>query len=259
MRLKVVLIEDETPSLKRLKRQLAEISADIEVVAEIQSVAEGNAQLPQLDPDVIISDIELGDGLSFDLFKEHPPKCPIIFATAYNQYAIESFRVNAIDYLLKPIGVEDLKRALERVQHRQQPDPTDRIDYDALADAISRKQQQQRKRFLIKIGTKYTTLESGDVAFAYTENKINYLVNKHGKHFPVDQSLEQLEKELDPDRFFRINRSFIIGLDAIESMHQYSKGRVRIKTNPPAEDDLIIVGTEKSPLFKRWLEGKHRE
>lgn len=259
MRLNVVLIEDETPSLNRLKRQLKEISDELTIIGEIQSVEQGHEVLPGLDPDVIISDIELGDGLSFDLFKAHPPKCPVIFATAYNQYAIESFRVNAIDYLLKPIGVEDLKRALGRVRERQQPDAADRIDYEALADAIARRQQKKQRRFLIKIGTKYSTVDSDDVAFAYTEHKINYLVNRTGKHFPVDQSLEQLERELDPDKFFRINRSFIIGLDAIESMHQYSKGRVRIKTNPPAIDDLLIVGTEKSPMFKRWLEGKHHE
>lgn len=259
MRLNAVIIEDEAPSLKRLKRQLNEISAEISVVGEIHSVAEGLEILPNLNPDVIISDIELGDGLSFDLFKEHPPKCPVIFATAYNQYAIESFRVNAVDYLLKPIGVDDLRKALQRINVRKEPEVSTQIDYDALAEAILRQQQKTRKRFLIKIGTKYNTIESADIAFAYTENKINYLVNHAGKHFPVDQSLEQLEQELDPDKFFRINRSFIIGIDAIDSMHQYSKGRVRIKTNPPAADDLIIVGTEKSPLFKRWLEGKHKE
>lgn len=254
-----VIIEDEAPSLKRLKRQLNEISTEITVMAEIQSVAEGLEILPNLNPDVIISDIELGDGLSFDLFKEHPPMCPVIFATAYNQYAIESFRVNAVDYLLKPIGVDDLRKALQRINYRKEPEVSSQIDYNALAEAILRQQQKTRKRFLIKIGTKYNTIESADIAFAYTENKINYLVNHDGKHFPVDQSLEQLEQELDPDKFFRINRSFIIGIDAIDSMHQYSKGRVRIKTNPPAADDLIIVGTEKSPLFKRWLEGKHKE
>lgn len=256
MRLNAVLIEDETPSLKRLKRQLAEISADINVVAEIQSVSDGNAQLPSVEPDVIISDIELGDGLSFDIFKKHPPKCPVIFVTAYNQYAIESFRVNAIDYLLKPIGVDDLRKALERVKTRAAPESSPKIDYDELAEAITRREQKKRKRFLIKIGTKYNTLESNDIAFAYTENKINYLVSKAGKHYPVDQSLEQLENELDPDQFFRINRSFIIGIEAIDSMHQYSKGRVRIKTKPEAPEDLLIVGTDKSPVFKRWLEGK---
>ncbi len=256
MRLNAVIIEDEMPSLKRLKRQLNEISPEITVIAEIQSVAEGMEVFPDLNPDVIISDIELGDGLSFDLFKQHAPKCPVIFATAYNQYAIESFRVNAVDYLLKPIGVEDLRKALQRINVRQVPDVPAQIDYDTLAEAILRQQQKTRKRFLIKIGTKYNTIESGDIAFAYTEYKINYLVNHAGKHFPVDQSLEQLEQELDPDKFFRINRSFMIGIDAIDSMHQYSKGRIRLRTKPEAKEDLLIVGTEKSPKFRLWLEGK---
>lgn len=255
MRLDVILVEDELPSLQRLKRQLANISPQISVVAEIESVSEGRNILPGTKADVIISDIELGDGLSFDLFKEFPPKCPVIFATAYNEYAVQSFRANAIDYLLKPIGEDDLRQALQKVHPTEKKEKDLPIDYDALAEAIERRQQQRRKRFLIKIGTRYNTLESTDVAFAYTENKINYLVNKSGKHFPVDQSLEQLEQELGKDLFFRINRSFIIGIEAIDSMHQHSKGRVRIKTNPPAPDDLLVVGTEKSPVFKEWLEG----
>ena len=259
MRLRAVIIEDEAPSLKRLKRQLNEISPEITVQAEIHSVAEGIELLPDLNPDVIISDIELGDGLSFDLFRKYPPKCPVIFATAYNQYAIESFRVNAVDYLLKPVGVDDLRKALERIDIKKTPDVSAEIDYDALAEAILRRQQKARKRFLIKIGTKYNTIESADIAFAYTENKINYLVNHAGKHFPVDQSLEQLEQELDPEKFFRINRSFIIGIDAIDSMHQYSKGRIRLRTKPEAKEDFLIVGTEKSPKFRMWLEGKPTE
>lgn len=257
MQLKVIIIEDETPSLKRLKRQMHEISEEIQVIGEIQSVAEGRKLLSALKADVIISDIELGDGLSFDLFREIPPLCPVIFATAYNQYAIESFKVNAVDYLLKPIALSDLKNALMRVQQRIEPSPDQTpIDYDALAEAIARRQQQKRRRFLIKVGTKYSTVESDDIAFAYTEHKINYLVNKLGKHFPLDMSLEQLENELDPQHFFRINRSFIVCIDAIESMHQYSKGRVRLKTNPSANDDFLIVGTDKSPVFKQWLQGK---
>src|SRR5690554_3105232 len=256
MRITVIIIEDEIPSLQRLKRQLHNISPQISVVAEVQSVEEGRTILPAHQPDVIISDIELGDGLSLDLFKEHPPQCPVIFATAYNQYAIESFKVNAIDYLLKPIGEDDLRKALSRIREREPMAAEIAIDYDALAEAIERRQRQKRKRFLIKIGTRFNTIDSEEIAFAYTENKINYLVNKAGKHFPVDQSLEQLENELDSGQFFRINRSLIIGLTAIESMHQYSKGRVRLKTIPPAPDDLLIVGTEKSPVFKRWLEGE---
>lgn len=256
MRLNVVLIEDEAPSLNRLKRQLAEINSDIVVIAEIRSVAEGVDLLPRSNPDVIISDIELGDGLSFDIFNRFRPECPVVFATAFNQYAIESFKVNAIDYLLKPVRLVDLRKALERVQFSSSRTLATHIDYDELAAAILRKQKKQRRRFLIKIGSKYHTIESSNIAFAYTQNKINYLVNKVGKHFPVDQSLEQLERELDPEQFFRINRSFIIGLDAIESMHQYSKGRVRIKTHPSAPDNFLVVGTEKSPVFKQWLEGK---
>lgn len=259
MRLNVVIIEDELPSLSRLKRQLNQISSDIAVVGEIQSVAEGRSKLPALSPDVIISDIELGDGLSFDLLREFPVTCPIIFATAYNQYAIESFKVNAIDYLLKPITVGDLKSALQRVSSNVAETGSINIDYDALAEAIARRENQKRRRFLIKVGTRYRTVESDEIAFAYTENKINYLVDKSGKHFPVDLNLEQLEKELDPRRFFRINRSFIVSIDAIESMHQFSKGRVKLKTNPTANDDFLVVGTEKSPVFKRWLEGKTDE
>jgi two-component system, LytTR family, response regulator LytT len=255
MNLKVVVIEDEAPSMQRLLRQLSEISAEIDVVETIESVAEGLLKLPQLKPDVIISDIELGDGLSFDLFKIAHPGCPVIFITAFNQYAIESFKANAIDYLLKPASKDDLKAALSKVQSRN-PQPTPIIDYNALAEAILQKEKQKEKRFLIKIGPRFVTLNIEDVAFAYTENKIIYLVDKSGKRFPADQSLEQLESELGTERFFRINRSFIVCFDAICGMQQYTKGRVILQTNPPGNPDLMVVGADKSPFFKKWLAGQ---
>jgi len=255
MNLKVVIIEDEMLSAQRLVRQLAEISTEIEILAEIDSVSDGLLKLPGLKPDVIISDIELGDGLSFDLFRKIPPKCPVIFITAFNQYAIESFKANAIDYLLKPASVSDLHAALQKVSGRKKEQDTT-IDYDALAAAILRKEQQKSKRFLIKIGQKFVTVEANEVAFAYTENKINYLVDNKGKRYPVDESLEQLENELGEDRFFRINRSFIVGFHAISSMQQHTKGRVVLQTNPAGNPDLMVVGADKSPVFKKWLVGK---
>jgi len=255
MNLKVVIIEDEMLSAQRLVRQLAEISTEIEILAEIDSVSDGLLKLPGLKPDVIISDIELGDGLSFDLFRKIPPTCPVIFITAFNQYAIESFKANAIDYLLKPASVSDLRVALQKVSGRKK-EVTTNIDYDALAAAILRKEQQKSKRFLIKIGQKFVTVDTNEVAFAYTENKVNYLVDNKGKRFPVDESLEQLENELSEDRFFRINRSFIVGFHAITAMQQYSKGRVVLQTNPAGNPELMVVSAEKSPVFKKWLAGK---
>lgn len=255
MNLKVVIIEDEMLSAQRLVRQLAEISSGIEVLTEIDSVSDGLHKLPGLKPDVIISDIELGDGLSFDLFKKIPPACPVIFITAFNQYAIESFKANAIDYLLKPASVNDLSAALQKVSARKKEQITS-IDYDALAAAILRKEQQKSKRFLIKIGQKFVTVQADEVAFAYTENKINYLVDNKGKRYPVDESLEQLENELGDERFFRINRSFIVGFHAIANMQQYSKGRVVLQTNPAGNPELMVVGADKSPVFKKWLAGK---
>jgi len=252
MNLKVIIIEDEMLSAQRLVRQLAEISANIQVIAEIDSVSDGLLKLPGLKPDVIISDIELGDGLSFDLFRQETPDCPVIFITAFNQYAIESFKANAIDYLLKPASVGDLRGALQKVSERKKEQNTT-IDYDALAAAILRKEQQKSRRFLIKIGQKFVTVEADDVAFAYTENKINYLVDNSGKRFPVDESLEQLENELGEDRFFRINRSFIVGFHAISSMQQHTKGRVVLQTDPAGNPDLLVVGADKAPYFKRWL------
>lgn len=255
MNLKVIIIEDEMLSAQRLARQLTEISSDIEILAEIDSVSDGLQNLPGLKPDVIISDIELGDGLSFDLFKQIPPTCPVIFITAFNQYAIESFKANAIDYLLKPASVNDLRSALQKVSERKKEQNTT-IDYDALATAILRKEQQKSKRFLIKIGQKFVTVQSDEVAFAYTESKINYLVDKKGKRYPVDETLEQLENELGDERFFRINRSFIVGFDAISAMQQYSKGRVVLQTTPAGNPELMVVGADKSPVFKKWLAGK---
>jgi DNA-binding LytR/AlgR family response regulator len=255
MKLKAVIIEDESPSMERLIRQISDISADISIIAKIESVQEGLVKLPLVQPDVIISDIELGDGLSFDLFKKVNPTCPVIFITAFNQYAIESFKANAIDYLLKPASKEDIKKALLKVKSRTEQ-ITPAIDYNALAEAILQREKQKDKRFLIKIGQKYVTVECSSIAFAYTEFKINYVVDKGGKQYPIDLTLEQLEGDLGPEKFFRINRSFIVGFDAISGIKQYSKGRVILQTNPPAKSDFLIVGADKSPLFKKWLEGK---
>jgi len=255
MNLKVVVIEDEAPSMQRLLRQLSEISAAIEVIDTIESVADGLQKLQGLKPDVIISDIELGDGLSFDLFKAVHPSCPVIFITAFNQYAIESFKANAIDYLLKPASKDELKAALLKVESRKVL-AAPAIDYNALAEAILQKEKQKEKRFLIKIGQRFVTVNAEDVAFAYTENKITYLVDKSGKRYPADQTLEQLESELGTERFFRINRSFIVGFQSISGMQQHSKGRVILQTSPPGNPELMVVGADKSPIFKKWLAGQ---
>ncbi|MCB0635549.1 MAG: response regulator transcription factor, partial [Lewinella sp.] len=174
-----------------------------------------------------------------------------IFTTAYDQYAIQAFQVNAVDYLLKPIKREDLRRAIGKYQARfTAPAGSAAVDYQELARAIL--QENQKRRFLIRLGQQIRLVGLDEVAYAYTESKITFLVTRTGKRYPVDYSLDKLDEMMPDDAFFRINRQFIIGIHAIDEMLAYSKSRVKLTLNPPCELETV-VSTERSPIFKQWL------
>jgi len=207
----------------------------------------------QPHPDLIFLDIQLGDGVSFEIFKSVSPGCPVIFTTAYDQYAVQAFRVNSIDYLLKPIKREELADALEKYKKGNSKMPVETFDYARIAELLKGKSDFQ-KRFLIRFGDTIKAVEVKDVAYFFTENKINYLCTFDKITYPVDQNLDQVEAIVDPLVFFRINRQFIVNIKAISKMVSYSKSRVKLELNPPTEIETI-VSTERSPNFKGWLTG----
>jgi two-component system LytT family response regulator len=252
--MRTLLIEDENTAMERLKSLLKQINPNTLVVGEcdsIESALEWFKSNPQ--PEVVFTDVQLGDGTCFEIFNQVKVHCPIVFITAFNEHAIGAFRVNATDYILKPLKKEDLEKAIEKIDKRTAH--TSDIDYSKLAKAILEEQNKFEKRYLIRYGEQIRTITSNDIAYIYTTQKAVFIVTSSGKEYPIDKSLENLEKELDPKKFFRINRQFIVNIKSIGHMHTASKSRVKLDLTPPFTADEVIVSTEKSPLFKDWLGG----
>jgi len=248
--MKVLIIEDEPAAARRLAKIIHEIDQGIEIVDPLDSI---EASLLWFEnhplPDLIFMDIHLADGSSFEIFNHIQIVKPVIFTTAFDQYALQAFKVNAIDYLLKPIKKTELEQALAK--YRAWAKPPD-FDYVALANAVQR--DEYNKRFIIRFGQNIKVVEFRDAAYFYTEDKITFLITKEGKRYPIEQSLEKLEEMADPRTFFRINRQFIVNIEAIKDMYAYSKSRVRLTLVPPCDKETV-VSTERSPVFKKWLEG----
>jgi two-component system, LytTR family, response regulator LytT len=249
--MKILLIEDEEPAAKRLQKMLQEIEPSAVLTDNIVSVASAIKWFKENElPDLIIADIQLSDGLSFEIFKAVEVLCPVIFTTAYDQYAIEAFKVNSIDYLLKPIKKEELASAVSKFKKIKPAVPA--IDINQLLKSFASPGADYKKRFVVRYGEHIKTINIEEVAFFYTEDKINFLTTKEGRRFTIDFNLDALEAMLDPKDFFRINRQYIISIKSITEMFAYTKSRVLIKLNPPAKHETI-VSTERSAEFKLWL------
>lgn len=252
--MKVLIFEDETLAADRLKRLLLEIQPDAEVLEVVKSIKKGISWLQNNpEPDLILSDIQLLDGVSFDIYKAHPIGCPVIFTTAYDQYALQAFEVNSIDYLLKPIQQEKLQAALQKVNSTNEKPIISSQDLDALMEMIEQRKTRFKSRFLVKLGQKIRSVAVNQILYFYTEDKLTFLVTSQGDKFPVDHSLEELESLLDPDHFFRINRKYTVAVEAIKDIHPYFKGRVKIDLHNSSDDD-IVVSSEKTPILKAWLD-----
>jgi two-component system response regulator LytT len=250
--MKILIVEDEKPAATRLQNMLRKIEPDATIIGITEGV---EATLNFLDnrekPELIFMDIHLADGSAFELFRHYTFKdIGIIFATAYDQYAVDAFKINALYYLLKPIREEDLEAALARFKAEKQKEH----DYMEIVSKLFAKQTVD-KRFLIRMGQSLRLVHQHDIAYFYTSDKITFMMTRDGRKYPVDYTLENLEEMIDPAKFFRINRQYILHLEAIQHMHAYSKARVKIELTPPAHEE-VIVSTEKSPYFKKWLEGE---
>ncbi len=249
--MKVWIIEDEATAARRLEKVLHEIDESVEILARLDSI---EATLNWVDqhplPDLLFMDIHLADGACFEIFEHLKIDKPIVFTTAYDQYAIQAFKVNAIDYLLKPIKRQELEQALDKYRLLQEKA---QIDYQKLASIIQK--DPPSKRFLIRVGQHIKIIDLSEAAYFYTVDKITFVITWDGKRYPLDQSLEKLEEMLGAHQFFRINRQFIIHVQAIREMYAYSKSRVKLSLHPPCDLETI-VSTERSPYFKKWLQGE---
>jgi len=248
----ILIIEDEEPAFKRLQKMLKEIEPGHILLNQIVSVSSAVKWFKENDsPDLVISDIQLSDGISFDIFKQVNITCPIIFTTAFDQYAIDAFKLNSIDYLLKPVKKEELENAVKKYKSRT-PAATPAIDINKLLQSLQPAGPEYKKRFVVKYGEHIKTIDIEEVVYFYTEDKATFLCTKDARRFVIDFNLDNLESILDPKLFFRINRQYIISIHSIAEMFAYSKSRVLIKLNPAAKHETI-VSTERSADFKLWL------
>ena len=254
--MKILVIEDEKLASDRLIKMIKEVEPSAEILDTLVSIRSSVEWLKNhAAPDVVMMDIHLADGPSFEIFAAVQVTSPVIFTTAYDEHALDAFKVNSIDYLLKPIKKEEIERAFEKLRklsgmHLKQLE-TFMKQFSGQTKSTSKDYQ---KRIVIRYGDTIKMVEVSEVAYFYTEDKINYLCTAANIRYPIDYNLDELETMLDPEQFFRINRQFIINITSIDKMLAWSKSRVKVVLKPPTTEDTI-VSTERSPNFKDWLTG----
>lgn len=249
---KILIVEDEKPNADRLKRLLSKLRPHAEILAVEDSVASAVQWLEENpSPDIIMLDIQLADGLSFEIFNQIEIKCPVIFTTAYDEYAVKAFKYNSIDYLLKPVEEEELETALKHYETFMETIPFVGTAIEGLLNYIQPK--DYRKRFLLAHRDGYKTLLSEDVLYFFTELGVSRAVLKNGSTDIVPQTLEELEKQLDPKMFFRANRQFIINIDSVQQISNYFNGKLKLELikHPDIE---VIVSREKASALKAWMD-----
>lgn len=247
---RALIIEDEPNAARRLQRLVEDTDSTIEIQTVIESVKEAVIWLSTNQADLIFLDINLADGLSFSIFEKVKVETPIIFTTAYDQYAIKAFKLNSLDYLLKPIDREELSIAIEKFRNQLLSIP--QIDLEAILEALQQPAESFQERFMVSAGDKIRSVPIEQVAYFFGQQKFVFLITHDGRRHLVDYTLTQLEKMLNPAKFFRINRQFIIGFDAISHMYPHSKSRLRIELTPKADMEAV-VSIEKTPRFKEWI------
>lgn len=247
----VLIVEDEKPAARRLQRMLSKLGVEAE--AMLHSVSEGMEYLKNnRHPDLIFLDIQLGDGLSFEIFEEIEVKSAIIFTTAYDEYALKAFKLNSIDYLLKPIDEEELEAAVTKFKNIHSLKlPSFEVEKFRTALGLS-PASSYKKRFVVQLGQRLKIIETDKVNCFYSENKATYIYTSSGRKYLLDTSLDALEKDLDPSIFFRISRKSIVHLESIQDIIAYTNSRLKLKLDTFDEFELI-VSRERVKEFKAWI------
>jgi len=260
--MQVVIIEDETPAAEKLERYLRRYDPDIEILARLDSVESSVKWINenQEKTELFFMDIQLLDGLSLEIFEKVNVTKPVIFTTAYDQYAIEAFKVNSIDYLLKPITFDDLTKALNKWENLRRNLTKDEEKIVGLEEfrnalAIIQGKKSYKTRFMVKLGEHIRSIPVEDIALFYAEGRNGFIRTKSGGKFVIDYKLEELENMVDPEVFFRVNRTYIVNLRSIKDVIVYTNSRLKVITDPVFEKE-IIVSREKVGDFKAWFDGK---
>jgi len=257
--LKVLIVEDETPAAEKLERYLNKFDPAIKVIEKIGTVKEAVRwlQTNQSEIDLIFMDIQLHDGLSFQIFQQVDVQKPVIFITAYDAFALEAFKVNSIDYLLKPITATDLSNSLRKLESLRSQLQWDRAKTEQIVKVFSESPVQNFKtRFMVKLGDHIRSITTDQISFFYADGRDVYLVTNQLRKFIIDYTLEGLEEVLDRKVFYRLNRSYIVNISAIQDVVVYSNSRLKIALAVKWENE-IIVSREKVGDFKEWFDGLH--
>jgi DNA-binding LytR/AlgR family response regulator len=248
----IIIIEDEKPAARLLQRKVEKLGFQVNTLLHsVEESIEWFRKSPH--PDLIFLDIQLSDGLSFEIFKNIEIKSAIIFTTAFDEYALRAFKFNSIDYLLKPIDEDDLEVAINKFKSQNVISPNFSLDFEAIKKMlINPLEINYKKRFTIKMGQQLKMVPVDDIECFYSENKGTYLHTIDNRNYLVDQTLEQLETEIDPKSFFRVSRKFIVAMKSIKEIQIYSNSRLKIML-PSYKEDEVIVSREKINDFKAWI------
>lgn len=251
--MKAIIIEDEKPAARRLNRLLEELN--VEVSTMLHSVEESIEWFMNNEhPELIFLDIQLSDGLSFEIFDQVTIKSAIIFTTAYDEYALQAFKLNSIDYLLKPIDDEELEKAVKQYQDHTPEKEKISIDFDDIKKLlVNPVEREYKKRFTAKVGQHIKIINADEVECFYSENKGTYAATIDGRNYLLDTTLENLEGELSPKKFFRVSRKFYVNINHIKDIISYTNSRLQLKMSTFKEQE-IIVSRERVKDFKLWLE-----
>lgn len=250
MKKNILIVEDEKPNADRLKRFIAELRAEYFIAEPLEAVADAVSWLQNHPhPDLMFLDIRLSDGLSFEIFDRVKISCPVIFTTAYDEYAVRAFKFNSVDYLLKPIDKDELENAILKLEtYEQEVQPS----VEQLLSYLKRDQQEYRSRFLLPFRDGYKTLLVSDVEYFHLDQKIMYARLMNGTEEILPQSMEELEQQLDPKCFFRANRQIILHIDSVSQIVNSFNGRLKVILKKSRETE-IFISRDKAPQFKTWM------
>ena len=256
--MKIFIVEDEDLAVKKLKKTLQSVDEDALVVGHADSIKSSVEWLQSNPtPDLILMDIELADGQSFEIFNQAKVKSPVIFITSYDEYALKAFKVNSIDYLLKPVQKEDLQAALEKYRQLKlvyKETAAPELSMDVLVKELQQKLNIKdfRKRFLVKHGQKLVSIETEDIAYFFSDGRLNFFKTNDNRKFVVDYTMDELGEMLDADKYFRISRSYFISVNSVDQIHDYFGNRLLLHLKPASEKEAL-VSREKVSDFKDWL------
>ncbi|MBN8676782.1 MAG: response regulator transcription factor [Chitinophagales bacterium] len=247
--MQTLLIEDEIPAARRLSKMLNETRPGIRILDTLDSVESAVRWFRTFPmPDLVFMDIQIADGLSFDIFRQVEIQAPVIFTTAFDQYAVQAFKVSAVDYLLKPIDQKDLEKAL--IKYEQQSNKKAPLDIESLAKLL--RKETYKERFLVKNGALLAFIAASDIAYFRSADGLTQAFTFNGKKYFIENSLEELETLLDPKDFFRIGRGMTIRLNALQKIHPHLNGRLKLELSPALSED-VFVSRERAGDFKSWL------